>query len=231
MHYPQPGDYIDIHNHDSKPGEGVFILDNLMAHEGILPGNISGIIYSLGIHPWFLNETNHGQLIDFVKQNASDKAIAAIGEAGFDKLRGSSMELQQRTFSEQAAISEETRKPLVIHCVRAWDDLMAAHNRIKPKMPWLVHGFKGKKELAMQLVSRNMYISLWFDFIIRPEASKLVRALPIERIFLETDGSGTDIREIYCKVAADLGISVEELKYQILINYYKIFNISILTTE
>ncbi|HAM10234.1 MAG: hypothetical protein A2X05_05075 [Bacteroidetes bacterium GWE2_41_25] len=219
MNLPQPGDYIDIHNHDSRPEEGVFILDNLMAHEETLPGNEKGMIHSLGIHPWFLNETNHDVLIDFVRQNVSDISIAAIGEAGFDKLKGPAMDLQNRTFAEQVAISEETGKPLVIHCVKAWDELMAAHKRVNPQMPWLIHGFRGKKELAMQLISRNMYISFWFDFIVRPEATMLVRSLPVNRIFLETDGSGADIREIYRTVADDLGISVDSLRDQIRSNF------------
>lgn len=223
MNFPLPGDYIDIHNHDASSAEGVFILDNLMAHEGILPGDADGRIFSMGIHPWFLNEDNHDQLIDFVKQNSVNPAIAAIGEAGFDKIRGPSLELQHRTFAEQAVISEDTRKPLVVHCVRAWDELMAAHKRLKPEMPWLIHGFRGKKELAMQLISRNMYISFWYDFIIRPEASALVRSLPVERIFLETDGSGTDIREIYRKVADDLGMTTDTLKDLIIKNFKELF--------
>jgi TatD DNase family protein len=224
MDFPQPGDYIDIHNHDSMPGEAVFILDNLMAHEGTLPVKRRGIIYSIGIHPWFLNEINHDQLLGFVRQNASDKSVAAIGEAGFDKLRGPVMELQHRTFAEQAAISEDSGKPMVIHCVKAWDELMEAHKKLKPKMPWLIHGFRGKKELAMQLIPKNMYISFWFDFIIRPEASKLVQALPADRIFLETDGSDMDIRKIYEKVANDLDISVDLLKKQIRSNFEMLFS-------
>ena len=231
MNFPLPGDYIDIHNHDASSAEGVFILDNLMAHEGILPGDTDGRIYSLGIHPWFLNEDNHDQLIDFVKYNSLNPAIAAIGEADFDRIRGPSKELQHRTFAEQAVISEDTRKPLVVHCVRAWDELMAAHKKLKPEMPWLIHGFRGKKELAMQLISRNMYISFWCDFIIRPEASVLVRSLPVERIFLETDGSGADIKKIYDKVSNDIGITVEELKHQIFSNYNNLFKINVLTTE
>jgi len=231
MNFPRPGDYIDIHNHDSRHEEDVFILDNLMAHEGKLPGKRSGVVYSIGIHPWFLNESNHDQLIDFMRQNASEKPVAAIGEAGFDKLRGPEMELQHKTFTEQAAISEESGKPMIIHCVKAWDELMMAHRTIRPKLPWLIHGFRGKKELALQLISKNMYISFWFDFIMRPEASALVRSLPVERIFLETDGSGADIREIYRKVADDLGMTVEELKIQLLSNFNNVFKLNVLTTE
>jgi TatD DNase family protein len=225
MFHPHPGDYIDIHNHDSRPCGGVFILDNLMAHEGRLPDYESGMIYSLGIHPWFLNEANKKSQLEFVRQNALDKAIAAIGETGYDKLKGPPSELQMRTFEEHISISEEIEKPLVIHCVRAWDELMASHRKLKPKQPWLIHGFRGKKELALQLISRNMYISFWFDFVTRPEASALVRSLPIDRIFLETDGSGVSIRDIYCKVAGDLDVSVNELKIMIHNNYNSFFNI------
>lgn len=231
MYYPQTGDYIDIHNHDSKPSKGVLIIDNLMAHEGRLPDHESGMNYSMGIHPWFLNEANQNTLMEFVRNNAQDDSISAIGEAGFDKLKGPSIDLQRQVFEQQAALSEELEKPLVIHCVKSWDELIASHKKIKPEMPWLVHGFRGKKELAMQLISRNMYISFWFDFIVRPEASVLVRSLPIDRIFLETDGSGADIREIYKKVSGDIGITVEEIKYQIQANYSKVFIIKKLTTE
>ena len=224
MHHPQPGDYIDIHNHDASHEDGVFILNNLMAHEGRLPVKEKGMINSLGIHPWFLDEDNQYQLLDFVIRHSADNAIAAIGEAGFDKLKGPSINLQQRIFEEQVTISEELHKPLVIHCVRAWDELLSSHRKLKPGMPWLIHGFRGKKELAVQLISRNMYISFWFDFVVRPEATKLICSLPRDRIFLETDGSGADIREIYRKVADDLAIPIDSLKDQIIMNFEVLFN-------
>ena len=75
--------------------------------------------------------------------------LIAFGEAGFDKLRGPSVELQRSVFAEQVKIAGENRKPLVIHCVKAWDELLAAHKNLKPVTPWLVHGFRGKKELAL----------------------------------------------------------------------------------
>jgi TatD DNase family protein len=133
------------------------------------------------------------------------------------------MELQRSVFMEQAKIAEGLNKPLIIHCVRAWDELLKMHRLIKPSAPWMVHGFRGKKELAAQLLSRGMYISFWFDFIIRPESSYLVRFIPRERIFLETDGADTDIRDIYSKVANDLGIEISELKNIIIRNFNELF--------
>ena len=54
----------------------------------------------------------------------------------------------------------------------------------------------------------------------------MLRHLPTDRIFLETDGADVDIRTIYNKVAADLEISVDELKAKILINFNDFFSLS-----
>ncbi len=224
MNFPEPGDYIDIHNHGAEPAPGVFTIDTLMAHEDREPENIKGLTFTFGIHPWYLDEKNHDGLITSVIKNAGNPDVAAIGEAGFDRLKGPSSELQTKTFEEQVLIAEEKKKPVVIHCVRAWDDLLREYKRLKPKMPWLVHGFRGKPDLAQQLVSKGMYLSFWFDFVMRPEAVPLLKSVPKERIFLETDGAEIDIKEIYNKVSADLDISVEDLKVIILSNFNQFFN-------
>jgi TatD DNase family protein len=157
--------------------------------------------------------------------------LIAIGEAGFDKLSGPSPELQRKTFEEQVMIAEDFRLPVIIHCVRAWDELLAVYKNLKPKMPWLIHGFRGKKVLAAQLLSKGMYLSFWFDFVLKPESSDLLKSLPVDRIFLETDGADVDIRDIYNKVSDDLDLKVEELKAKILSNFFVFFNLKNLTTE
>ena len=221
MYLPQPGDYIDIHVHGGLPASGIFILESLMAHEGKLPVDVSGIAYTYGIHPWFLNEENHKQLINSVENTVIQPEIIAIGEAGFDRLRGPSPELQSRAFEEQIVISEKISKPVVIHCVRAWDELLAVYKKLKPKMPWLIHGFRGNVDLASQLLSKGFYLSFWIDFVLRPESKELLKQLPADRIFLETDGADVDIKSIYNKVATDLDLSVDELKSIILKNFNK----------
>jgi TatD DNase family protein len=226
MNFPQSGDYIDIHNHGANSAPGIFSVETLMAHEEREPENISGLTYSLGIHPWYLNEKNHNQLLARVIKTAGNPDVAAIGEAGFDRIKGPSPELQRKTFEEQVLIAGEYKKPMVIHCVRAWDELLQEHKRLKPEMPWLVHGFRGKPDLALQLVSKGMYLSFWFDFVMRPEAVPLLKSVPKERIFLETDGAEIDIRDIYNKVSADLGLTDNELRVQIFLNFNEFFKIS-----
>ena len=223
MNLPREGEYIDIHTHDAKPADGVFAVENLMAHEALNPENISARAFTAGIHPWHLNENNSEHLLEYIRNIAGNPGLIAFGEAGFDKLRGPSAEIQRSVFAEQVKISGEHGKPLVIHCVRSWDELLASHKNLKPETPWLVHGFRGKKELALQLIKRGMYLSFWFDFILRPESSDLIRFLPKERIFLETDGADADIREIYRKVSQDLNIDVDELKKNIITNFKMLF--------
>ena len=223
MNLPQPGDYIDMHTHGGKPASGIFIVECLMAHEEKLPGNVSGVTYTFGIHPWFLNENNHKQLISSVENSANLPNMIAIGEAGFDKLRGPSTELQRKAFEEQVNIAEVHRKPVIIHCVKAWDELLAVQKKTKPKTPWMIHGFRGNIELAKQLLSKGMYLSFWFDFVLRSESSDLIKSLPSGKIFLETDGADVDIRDIYKKVAKDLNLSVDELKSIIITNFKEFF--------
>jgi TatD DNase family protein len=224
MNLPNPGDFIDIHTHHAMTAEGVFAVETLMAHENLQPEYFAGRLFTAGIHPWYLDNNNHDQMIEFIRHISGHKNLIAIGEAGFDKLKGPSMELQRSTFEEQVEIAIDSEKPLVIHCVRAWEELLLSHKNLKPATPWLVHGFRGKKELASQLLSRGMFISLWFDFVLRPESADLLRFLPRNRIFLETDGADVDIREIYRKVSVDLAIPVDELKKVILNNFNLLFN-------
>ncbi len=223
MNLPGKDDFIDIHTHGGTPSPGIFLVDNLMAHENIIPQNTPGMTFTAGIHPWYLNEGNRNELLDYIRFISGDPNLAAIGEAGFDKLRGPSIDVQRITFEEQAIIAKELRKPLVIHCVRAWDELLAVHKRINPEIPWMIHGFRGKKELASRLLYSGMYLSFWFDFIVRPESSGLVKVLPKERIFLETDGADVDLRDIYKKVSADLSISIDDLKKIISDNFKALF--------
>jgi TatD DNase family protein len=224
MNHPLKGDYIDIHTHDSANVAGIFAVENIMAHEPRSPADMLSRACTFGIHPWHLSKETIGGLIEKVWKTASASNVIAIGEAGFDKLRGPELEIQSKAFEEQVKIAEEIRKPLFIHCVRAWDELLPVHKRLRPKMPWLIHGFRGKPGLSQQLIDKGMYLSFWFDFVTRSESSELLRSLPRERIFLETDGADIDIKAIYFKVASDLDMELNDLKAVVMRNYNKFFS-------
>jgi TatD DNase family protein len=115
---------------------------------------------------------------------------------------------------------------LIIHCVKAWDELLSVKKNLKPAMPWMIHGFRGSVQMAEQLISKGMYLSVWFEYALRPESADLLRNMPRDRFFLETDGADVEIKDIYKKVSSDLDVSVEELKEQLLLNFNKFFDLS-----
>jgi TatD DNase family protein len=225
MNKPQKGDYIDIHTHGGSPSEGFFIVENLMAHESDYFKSEQGIAFTIGLHPWFFGTDNYEKYLLKIRDLADQNRIIAVGEAGFDRIRGASPDLQKLVFEKQAIIAEEYKMPLIIHCVKGWDELLASDKKLKPSVPWLIHGFHGKIETARQLLDRGMYLSIWYSFALIPESAELIRFIPKERLFLETDGADVDIRDIYNKVSEDLRMNIEDLKSLIFENYYMFFNI------
>jgi TatD DNase family protein len=226
MIIPKPDDFIDIHNHDVIPKPGIFSVDNIMAHESRIPDINSGVVYSSGIHPWFLTEENFEYLLRKVEIYSLHPCMIAVGEAGFDRIKGPAIELQRKAFEAQVSIANNTGKPLYIHNVKAWEELLAEHKRLKPETQWIVHGFQGKNELARQLLSKGMYLSLWADFVMNRDSSSLIKAIPLEKLFLETDAFEIDIKDIYDKVSTILQISIEDLKKNMFKNYIDVFGVN-----
>ncbi|MEE4114976.1 MAG: TatD family hydrolase [Marinilabiliaceae bacterium] len=222
MNRPQSSDYINFHDHGSVPVDGVFSVDNIMVHEGRSPSSMKGITHSVGAHPWFIDEDNFDRYLLRVRDMSGSDNVIAIGETGFDKLKGPSVDLQRKAFERHFELAEELSKPLIIHCVRAWPEILAEKKRLKPKTPWVIHGFKGKKELAQQLCDKGFYLSAWVEWAIRPVSADTLNNIPPERLFLETDGFDIGIEPVYKVVAGYLGMEVEKLREQIYKNYTSI---------
>lgn len=220
---PAQYDFINIHDHDADQRTGVFTIDNIMAHEDRYPKEAAGIVYSCGAHPWGIDEGNLDEQIQRVRDYVSLSSVVAVGEAGFDRIRGAGNELQEKAFSAQVKISEEHQKPLFIHCVKAWDELLRMHKEHNPRMRWIVHGFRGKPELAGQLLDKGFYLSPWVEWAIRPEAAKTLKTIPPARLFLETDGFDIAIEKVYGAVTGHLETDVESLKKTVYSNYLEVF--------
>ena len=164
----------DIHTHIPCPGAIV----STDPHTGITD---PACIYSMGIHPWHAADTPQPDF-DQLLQLCADPRIVAIGECGLDRLCDAPLPLQADIFRRQIAISEQLQKPLIIHCVRAYDLLLAVHRATPPPPPWIIHGFRQKPALALQLLDRGIHLSLGPRF--NPDTARLI---PAPRLLLETD--------------------------------------------
>ena len=202
--------YYDIHTHRIPARtDGRAIVNLIVGREDTAsPSGWAGP-FSCGIHPWYIQRDPSLQLAR-LEELAGRPEVVAIGEAGLDRLASATMEEQEELFVAQAELAERTGKPLVIHCVRAWSELLACHRRIKPRVPWVAHGFRGKPELAARLVGAGLYLS--FGDRLNPAAAKV--AWP-GRILAETDDSEVDIRAVYRGLAEALGVTGESLAREI----------------
>ncbi|MCC8133779.1 MAG: TatD family hydrolase [Tannerellaceae bacterium] len=173
---------------------------------------------SVGIHPWFIAE-NADQLQKFI-QEAEEKNVIAIGEIGLDKRAVVPMAMQESVFREQLLFAEQLQKPVIIHCVKAWEELIALKKNINPSVSWIIHGFRGKPDLAEQLIKQNLYLSFGRHF----NSGALQKAWP-ERCFAETDEENVSIREVYTLLADSLHISTDLLAIQLRQNVRRVFSI------
>jgi TatD DNase family protein len=172
--------YADIHSHrlaDAVRGDTVVCLS---------PGQPMqlGGIYSVGIHPWNTTADIPLSRLRQLVAMARDERVVAIGECGFDALRGGSAECQRRVFEFHAKLAERVAKPLIIHAVKSDAHLIAAIKRIKPRQRWIIHGFRGKPQAALQMLRAGFSLSLGLKF--NPEVEAVI---PPDRLYRESDAS------------------------------------------
>ena len=158
---------------------------------------------SAGIHPWFLSDNDMEAQIKWLESVlSSDRRVLAVGEAGLDKLCQTPFDIQQKAFNAAIRLSEKHRLPLIIHTVRCFNELIALKKEVCPSQPWIIHGFRGKKELAGSLVRQGFYLSLGEKF--NPET---LRTIPPERLLAETDESHEDISALVRKMSETCEVS------------------------
>lgn len=188
----------DIHTHRADACEAVISVNPWE----FCP--MDGLCYSVGIHPWQVGRATEADF-DRLAECAKADGVLMIGECGIDKLRGGDLPMQMSVLERHIALSEQVCKPLVLHCVRASNELCRLRRRLRPSMPWIVHGFRGNARVAGQLLDAGFYLSYGERF--NPEALAIT---PADRLLAETDESLLPIDEIYRRLAAARQIEVDE---------------------
>ncbi|MGN0234191.1 MAG: TatD family hydrolase [Bacteroidaceae bacterium] len=176
-------DYIDFHtHHPSREGERV----------------IQDGIHTWGIHPW---EACLPHTFPSVPGT-----LMAIGECGLDVHSKASIEMQMQLLDRQLHLAEEWHLPVILHCVKCMDRLLALRKEKKPDQPWILHGFRGKPRQLESLLGAGFYVSFGFRF--NPES---LRLCPTNRLLLETDDDPRPVRLLYQEMAQLRGISQDDL--------------------
>lgn len=177
---------FDLHTHHRGRHSAVINL---------APGELPepGFLYSAGLHPWdtALPDEVADARIEEVSRLALLPEVVAIGECGLDRLRGASLDRQEALFRRQAEISELTGKPMILHVVKAFPEIIRLRKELRPSQRWVVHGFRGKRQLAEELLRAGFDISVGERF-----NADAVAAIPPGNLFVETDESRLPIEEI-----------------------------------
>ena len=175
--------------------------------------------YSLGNHPW-QEALSITTIEKAIRQHSN---IIAIGECGLDKHKSyDTFEVQIDIFKQQVALSEKLKLPIILHLVKSYTEILQLKKELKPKQPWVIHGFNKYKH-AVQLIESGFYLSFGASLLTNTKLQSAFTQTPIAKIFLETDAATITIQEMYIFAAQLRQVTVAELKHQISNNCKTVF--------
>ena len=218
-----PAPFIDIHTHPYRLDKESIIVQNIFPGDGFAA--FSGRnFYSVGLHPWHIKSAEENNTLMQMMEDALEfDHVIFVGECGLDKKTQTNFDEQIRVFKAQVFMAEEFEYPVIIHCVKAFNELIEIHNKMNPQMTWIMHGYNGPVELTKQLLNKGFLFS--FGQSLFNENSKSVdsfKIIPPEKIFFETDEFEGSVEKIYLQAAKIKNISVEELKQAVWGNFDRI---------
>ncbi|KAF2632037.1 TatD family hydrolase [Macroventuria anomochaeta] len=164
---------------------------------------------TIGVHPYHAAEADergdqyYQEITQAINTTLKEEPglLAAFGELGldYDHLAAASMEAQIRVFKRQLdmIVAEGWRLPLFLHCRAAFDDFVSILTPYLDRLPLrsgLVHSFVGSKSQMQTLIDLGLEVSVnGFSFRDR-ESLEMVRAIPLEKLQIETDAPWGEIQ-------------------------------------
>lgn len=213
--------FINIHTHNySNKSDSIEIVNqNPSEFNLIIPK------FSIGIHPWKIEQSRIKDDLDIIEQKLQLANCLALGECGLDKRIVTSLKTQTEIFEKQLLLAKKYNKPVILHCVAAFQEIIEIKKRLRLKVPMIIHGFSKNQQTAKQLLDSGFYISFGKYLIQNPEIETVFRSIPNDRFFLETDSSEFLIEEVYQLAAKYKNIEIVELQKQVQSNFNSIFNL------
>lgn len=215
---------LDIHTHNLSIGASHLIFNPSNIEVPSSYKNKTGVYVSVGFHPWHLESSyNEKEWSTFEELSLSDNIIA-IGEAGLDKIKGAPMDLQQESFQRQIAWASKVQKPIIVHNVRASEEVWHALKKEEGNLTAIMHAFRRNKKVAQRFLDLGHYLSFGHPLLFDKNLQEVLKYIPKDRFFLETDGfDGVFIKEMYEKAAAILKTDISSVSLQTFENFNTLF--------
>lgn len=149
-----------------------------------------GAVACLGVHPWSAAGLDDAaRWVDELRA----RAPKVVGEIGLDALWApddAARDRQRRLFRDQLALARETDAPVVLHCVRAYPELLAWLERDGvPAAGGMVHAWSGPPDQVERALRLGLAVSFG-PMVLRDRARKArgsVARVPDDRLLVETD--------------------------------------------
>ncbi len=159
----------------------------------------------------------------FLENLSGQPNLLAIGETGLDKVCSADYQVQKEIFELHLNMAEKLNKPLIIHAVKSWNDLLIYLKR--SNVICILHGYTEGITLTRQLIDLGCCFSIGNSVKnISPRQREAIQMIPVTSLFLESDDSKESIIEIYRKVSEIADLSLDELKIQIYKNFIDILH-------
>lgn len=217
-HTDELGDqYVDLHTHQQTHKSRYLEVLSLF-HDETVPERG---YYSVGIHPWHADKADLKDMMSTVRSKAAQASF--IGESGLDRNCNTPWSRQMSAFEEQAMLSEELKKPLIIHCVKAYQNIIALNKFFRPRQAWVIHGFRANTQIMEELLKHGFYLSVGAylnkaDDLFHEQVAKI----PQEKLFIETDEEQVPVESLYKRMSRIRKTDQYSLKNQILKNLQSI---------
>ncbi|WP_026728745.1 TatD family hydrolase [Flavobacterium denitrificans] len=212
-------EFFNFHTHQFTDQSNVLELVNQYPHEF----DASIPFYSIGIHPWHISEERMESDLKIIEEKLQTRNCLAVGECGLDKRIEQPFEIQISVFEKQLALAEKYKKPVVIHCVAAFQEVIEIKKKLKISVPMIIHGFSKNSQLANQLIAAGFYISFGKYLLRNPELKTVFQNIPNDKFLLETDTIEEGIQQVYDLAGTYKGLDLKELQGIISSNYKDIF--------
>ena len=212
-------EFFNFHTHQFTNQPDILELVNQYPQEF----NATIPFYSVGIHPWYIAEDRIDADLKIIEEKLQTENCLAIGECGLDKRVEVSLSQQIIVFKKQLALAEKYKKPVVIHCVAAFQEVIAIKKEMKISVPMIIHGFSKNIQIANQLITAGFYLSFGKYLLRNPELKTVFMQIPDDRFFLETDTVEESIKQVYNVASEYKNITIKELQGIISSNFYNVF--------
>lgn len=214
--------FIDIHTHQRKASAEIISIPSLFLQD-IDSKTLVSHPFTAGIHPWHADLFDPGEVETLLESLENQKMMIALGETGLDKKYNTDFNKQKVIFGLHVDYASKKQIPLIIHCVKAWDEILYYSKRTE--VPFILHGFNASAEMTKQLIRSGFYFSFGISLIKDLKVFKeILQLIPAESLFFETDDGGLDIRNVYYQASLIYQCSIEELKQQVFENYARLFH-------